>query len=204
MCTGLKSVEIPESLTYIDDWTFNGCSSLTAVNIPCSVTTIGANAFSECSGLASIIIPNSVNRIEELAFADCTELRSLAIPKSVTFIGDIAFIDCNKIEVINYDCVDPIPSYRDIFSDVVYEKATLNVAIGGLEKARSTDPWKNFRNIQEKDFSGVEEIVADFDANVPIEVYDIHGIKQVDTVDNLPAGTYIIRQGNKSKKIVVK
>ena len=47
---------------------FDGCSGLTSVDIPNSVTIIGDNAFADCSGLTSITIPNSVISIGEYAF----------------------------------------------------------------------------------------------------------------------------------------
>ena len=70
-CSGLASIEIPNSVTKIGDEAFIGCSSLTSIEIPNSVTSIGNNAFEGCSGLTSIEIPNSVTSIESNAFYGC-------------------------------------------------------------------------------------------------------------------------------------
>lgn len=43
-CTSLTSVNIPNSVTKIDNYAFSGCSSLTSLTIPAKVTTI--NSFS--------------------------------------------------------------------------------------------------------------------------------------------------------------
>ena len=75
-------------------YAFSGCSGLTSIEIPNSVTNIGDNAFSGCSGLTSIEIPNSVTSIENYAFSGCSGLTSIEIPNSVTSIGDEAFQDC--------------------------------------------------------------------------------------------------------------
>ncbi len=48
------------SVTSIGNRAFYYCSGLTSVNIPNSVTSIGTSAFSNCYGLTSITIPNSV------------------------------------------------------------------------------------------------------------------------------------------------
>ena len=64
-CSGLTSVVIPESVTYIGEKAFWGCSGLTSVVIPESVTSIGKWAFSECSSLTSVVLPESVTSIEE-------------------------------------------------------------------------------------------------------------------------------------------
>ena len=67
-CTGLTSVAIPNSVTFIGNWAFNGCSALTSIDIPNTVTSIGNDAFSDCTGLASVTIPNSVTYIGDNAF----------------------------------------------------------------------------------------------------------------------------------------
>ena len=53
-CTGLTSINIPNSVTYIGYDTFSGCTGLTSVNIPNSVTSIGGAAFAGCSGLKDV------------------------------------------------------------------------------------------------------------------------------------------------------
>ena len=70
---------------------FYGCSGLTSIEIPNSVTSIGNSAFSGCSGLTSIEIPNSVTSIGGFAFYNCTGLTSITIPDGVTSIGTSAF-----------------------------------------------------------------------------------------------------------------
>ncbi len=50
------------------------CSALNSVNIPNSVTWIGYYTFQGCKGLTSITIPNSVKRIGNNAFAGCSDL----------------------------------------------------------------------------------------------------------------------------------
>ena len=47
----IVSVTLPETITDIDDYTFDGCTSLTSINIPDSVTHIGAFAFQGCENL---------------------------------------------------------------------------------------------------------------------------------------------------------
>lgn len=56
--------------------------------------------------------------------------------------------------------------------------------------------------------TGINDVNADsnneIDFNAPLEVYSVHGTKVARTIDNLPAGVYIIRQGCIVKKIAVK
>ncbi len=71
-CSGLTSVEIPNSVTSIGDYAFYGCSGMTSVEIPNSVTSLGVGAFNSCSGLTSVEIPNSVTSIGGRAFTGTT------------------------------------------------------------------------------------------------------------------------------------
>ena len=53
-CSGLTSVDIPNSVTSIGDYAFYNCSGLTSITIPNSVTSIGYGAFSNCSKLENV------------------------------------------------------------------------------------------------------------------------------------------------------
>ena len=99
-CSGLTSVDIPNSVTSIGDYVFFGCSSLTAVNIPNSVTSIGDYAFYGCSSLTAVDIPNSVSSIGKCTFLGCSSLTAVNIPNSVTSIGDYAFQDCSSLTTV--------------------------------------------------------------------------------------------------------
>ena len=97
---GCKTTTIPNSVTSIGRYAFDGCSGLTSITIPNSVTSIGVGAFYKCSGLTSITIPNSVTSIDISAFSGCTGLTSVTIPNSVTSIGDYAFMGCTGLTSI--------------------------------------------------------------------------------------------------------
>ena len=75
----VKDLVIPNSVTSISRYAFDGCSGLTSVNIPNSVTSISCNAFKGCSGLTSVNIPNSVTSISDYAFYGCSELTAVHI-----------------------------------------------------------------------------------------------------------------------------
>ena len=83
-------------MTSIGDWTFYNCSGLISVNIPNSVTTIGDYAFSMCSGLTSVNIPNSVTAIGDYAFYN-SKLKSVTIRSGVLSIGSNAFSQPTKV-----------------------------------------------------------------------------------------------------------
>ena len=100
-CTRLTDINIPNSVTSIGPETFKSCTSLTDINIPNSVTSIGERAFSGCTSLTDINIPNSVTSIEWATFYSCTRLTDINIPNSVTSIGYEAFYNCTRLTDIN-------------------------------------------------------------------------------------------------------
>ena len=99
-CTSLTSVTIPDSVTSIGAGTFSDCKSLTSVTIPDSVTSISSDTFASCTSLTSVTIPSSVTSIGWSAFAYCTSLTSVTIPDSVTSIGRYAFEGCTSLKSV--------------------------------------------------------------------------------------------------------
>ncbi|MCL2061094.1 MAG: leucine-rich repeat protein [Firmicutes bacterium] len=102
-CTGLTSIEIPNSVTTIGWYAFEGCTGLTSITIPNSVTSIGSRAFYNCTSLQAITIPNSITTIESGAFFLCTSLTSIVIPNSVTVIGVQAFMNCTGLTSVTFE-----------------------------------------------------------------------------------------------------
>lgn len=97
-CTGLVSIELPNSLTIIDERAFYNCRALTgSLNIPNSVTTICDYAFYGLIGFTGgLTIPNSVTTIGNYAFYGCKGFTG-NIPNSVTTIGDYAFVSIENL-----------------------------------------------------------------------------------------------------------
>ena len=140
----MTSITIPDSVTSIGSYAFDGCKSLsafhgkyvsadnrcliignqlksfapaglTAYTIPGSVTSIGDGAFCNCSSLSNITILDGVTKIGNFAFKNCTSLTNITIPDSVTSIGDETFGYCRSLTSITIP--DGITSIRDFTFD---------------------------------------------------------------------------------------
>ena len=114
-CTGLTSIEIPNSVTSIGEYSFYNCIGLTSVTIPNSVTRIGNDAFYGCTGLTSVSIPDSVTSIGNYAFYGCTGLTSVTIPNSVTSIGGSAFYGCTGLTTVILDSDAIVSMVRSMY-----------------------------------------------------------------------------------------
>ena len=70
-CEKLISIDIPDGVTIIESYAFQGCISLTNITIPQGITSIEYGTFMDCKGLTRIEIPDSVKYIFSYAFAYC-------------------------------------------------------------------------------------------------------------------------------------
>lgn len=101
-CTSLKSVSMPESMTWIGDSAFAGCTGLEQVEFSPNLTTIGPNSFYSCNGLTSVVVPDKVTSIESLAFFGCLKLESITIPASVTTLDSTFVFGCTNLKKIEF------------------------------------------------------------------------------------------------------
>ncbi len=150
--------------------------------------------------MTSIEIPNSVTTIGGFAFNGCEALISATIGESVTTIGFCAFSWCSGLTIIN--SLNPNPPTIDeyTFDGISRETCVLNVPSGSKEAYQSAEYWKDFLNINEKDFSGVEEIEADnLSGDIEVEYYNLQGVR----INEPTPGLYIVRRGDKTTKEIV-
>ena len=93
---------VPDGITRIRNYAFDGCRHITSVKMPDSVRSIEWYAFKDCTSLESVSISPNVDFIGENAFDGCAKLKSFFIPASVRIINDRVFEGCtslSKIEV---------------------------------------------------------------------------------------------------------
>jgi hypothetical protein len=89
----LKSIVIPDTVTYIDGGAFEE-SHLTSVVIPDSVTMISSHTFESCENLLSLVIGKGITDIFYEVFAGCCALASITYNgtmeqwKQIAFAGD--------------------------------------------------------------------------------------------------------------------
>ncbi len=221
-CRGITSIEIPSSVTTIGKYAFHH-NGLHEVHIPAGVTSIGYYAFT-CVNLQKItmdkdnevynipdnsniimkgdsvifgwqgaVIPEYATCIDNGAFEEAS-ITSITIPAGVTSIGDCAFQACVYLDGIYCLSATPATAYYSTFYSL-YENATLYVPIGASAAYRAADYWKNFTNIVEMDFTGIEDIEADGDNalhGAKDAYYDLNGRRVSE-----PAKGVYIRNGKK-------
>lgn len=98
----ITTVQIPDTVTEIENGVFYGCSHLKEINMSNKITKIGDSAFEGCTAIKKIEIPYSVKYVGNNAFKGCTSLKKAVIPYSVTHIGTGVFSNCTSLVSIIY------------------------------------------------------------------------------------------------------
>jgi len=78
-CSNLKKVILSEGMKTIPPCFFENCKGLKTIDLPKSITNIGQRAFA-LTGLESVVIPNTVKSIGEFAFEGCEGLKNVVLP----------------------------------------------------------------------------------------------------------------------------
>lgn len=172
-CIGLTSVTIPGSVTSIGDFAFNHCVGLTSVTIPDQITSIGEFVFNCCTGLTSVTIPGSVTSIGEYAFASCSGLTSVTIPGSVITIGNGAFEYCESLTSVTSLNTTPPNCGIHVFYNISQE-CVLHVLPESLDAYKTADVWRDFFSVIGDAISSIGSVEMDT-TEIVTDRYDLFG-----------------------------
>lgn len=126
LCPELKSVSIPKSVTYVDEYAFYKCdkclsirnngiyindillqaadTAITEFDVQEGTRVIACSAFNPnfntLTNLKSVRIPKSVTSIGRNAFHDCSSLKSVEIPEGVTILESGTFSNCSGLQEV--------------------------------------------------------------------------------------------------------
>lgn len=94
-----SSVELPASLTIIDEYCFYYSSYLEEIKFAegSKLEDIKSYSFYHCIALEEINFPAELKYIRSYAFQDCDSLTEVVIPDSVITLGSTAFGSCNSL-----------------------------------------------------------------------------------------------------------
>ena len=106
-CENLSEVKLNDKLESIGDYAFS-YSGVKSVDIKDSITSLGAGAFDSCKQLQSVKIGKGIKNIKYYTFAWCEKLDKVIIPDNITNIGAEAFYKCGLTSIIIPDSVTSI------------------------------------------------------------------------------------------------
>jgi hypothetical protein len=142
------SLDIPETVTTINAFTFYQCSCITSLNIPGTVTSIKSSAFEDCDYLTSLTLNEGLQSIGGSAFEGCKSLSTLTIPGTVNTIKVNAFKNCSVLTSIISEIENPFEINNNVFNGIP-SYAQLIVPKGKKSVYQATAGWNQFTNIVE-------------------------------------------------------
>lgn len=159
--TEIKDLVIPDGITVIKPYAFEGASSIVAVSFNGNVTEIGKFAFANCTALTELNLPESLIKIDEWAFAGCKRLPTLVIPDRVSYIGNNAFKSTSNLASV------VIGDGLEVINECLFSSATnlTKVVLGS-----------NVKEIKELAFYGCNRLVEIHNkSSLSIAQNDAHG-----------------------------
>lgn len=191
---------IKEGTRRINEYAFSGCTGMASIEIPNSVTSIGERAFSGCRRLFELFIPNSVKTIGDYAFNGCDLLYTLWIGRGVKSIGASTFNNCTNLADV-YCLADKVPDFSGYENGTI--PATLHVLAELMYDYRSHSSWNAFSKIvpltEEEKAMGIEYVLLE-----KIEVKDVYDLSGRN-INRLKNGVNVIRtKDGKTMKVWVK
>lgn len=121
-CPYLECVEFPENLKKIGTQAFIMNRQLKEVVFSNSITDICGSAFYNCP-VKKVVMPESMKEIVEFTFRYCDELEMVVIGGKVEEIGSLAFADCPTLETV------VIPDSVTSISEDAFENASEDLVI---------------------------------------------------------------------------
>ena len=176
-CSGLSTIDLPESVKEISSNTFKNCENLVSVKLPTELDVFGSGVFHGCTHLKDVIIPRGINRLEG-TFYGCSSLESVIIPEWITecncyseYLGSYkyayfgCFEGCTKLKNISIppSCDFGSYAFRNCpnLTSVSLPQATKWISRGmfdGCSGLISVKTHDNLMGIMKSAFSGCEKL----------------------------------------------
>jgi len=109
----ITSVVIPDSVTNIGEFVFDGCVNLRRIRLPAGLRSLWGHSFARC-GLEEITLPDGLTDLPPFAFKGCGNLRRVVCGAGMKKIHAWAFEGCASLtEVVCSPQVEISPLARE-------------------------------------------------------------------------------------------
>ena len=114
----ITSVHIPETVSQMGEFIFDGCENLRHLELPGALTHLWGYTFVRC-GLEEIVLPDQLTALPPFAFKDCKNLKKVVCGAGMKKIYSWVFGGCDQLtELIHGPQVEISPR--------AFESKTLN------------------------------------------------------------------------------
>ncbi len=95
----ITSVHIPDTVTDLGEFLFDGCENLRHIDLPSGLTSLWGYTFCR-SGLEEIVLPDKLRSLPPFAFKDCKNLKRVVCGKGMKKIHAWVFGGCDRLEEV--------------------------------------------------------------------------------------------------------
>lgn len=142
--TNVKNVVIPAGVRVISNYAFAECSGLRSVDLPETLTAINYGAFESCPALESVLIPEGVTVIGSYALAMCRNLKEISLPSTLQSVSDDILLNCTSLTSVKCKAVVPPVANSSFLQGVDLNHCTLYVAPFCVDAYRDAQNWADF------------------------------------------------------------
>ena len=178
-CSNLEKVEFEEGITQIPTGIF-GDTGLKEVEIPDTVTSIGERSFADCANLEKVTLSKNLKSIGNRAFVRCTKIGKINLPKSLMEVDTYGinwwypFDGCSNLKEIEFEeGITQIPT--GIFGNT------------GLENVKIPDTVTSIGERSFADCTNLQEVkISDTVTSIGVESFtDCANLEKVNLSKNL-------------------
>ena len=203
LCKGLSSISLPDNITVIGERAFLDCANIRFLKLPNKLKIIRDEAFGGCKKIESITLPESLLEIWNGAFYDCEDVKTLLVPKNVQYIGFRAFRDCCSLQKISVDSLNTRYDSRNDCNAII--ESTTNTLVTGC---LNTIIPSNIVSIGESAFDGCSGLSS---IDIPISVKFIDkgaftwsGLKSIEIPNGVEEiGEYAFQSCNNMTSVII-
>ena len=106
----ITSVHIPDTVTDIGEFVFDGCTNLRYIELPSQLTCLWGYTFARC-GIEEIILPDKLTTLPPFAFKDCKNLKKVVCGSGMKKIYSWVFGGCDQlVELVHGTNVEISPN----------------------------------------------------------------------------------------------
>ena len=95
----ITSVHIPDTVTEMGEFLFDGCENLRRIKLPAGLTSLWGYTFCR-SGFEEIVLPDGLTTLPPFAFKDCKNLRRVVCGAGMKKIYAWVFGGCDRLEEV--------------------------------------------------------------------------------------------------------
>lgn len=135
----IEKFVIPDSITTLGIYFFQGCTNLKEVTIGKGVKTLGNGVFDGCTGITYIEIPDNVTSISWYVFQRASNLAKLKLGRGIQSIS-ACFNGCTNLKELIVLAETP-PKFDAQNINQLPEDCTIKVPAGSVEAYKTATNW---------------------------------------------------------------